>query len=191
MANFTKKAIVDSFYNLLQKKQLNQITVKDIVTDCGVNRNSFYYYFEDIPSLLTEQIDFLCEKIMANYSEHSSIEDWLIYVLSLAKENRKILNNCLSYIERSTYEKYMTKVFGHIISEYIEKTAEAKSVSDDDREIIVRFFIYQYTGFFLDWFKNGMSDDISRLISRTSYLQDGILEMMISKASSQNIEKNT
>ena len=191
MANFTKKAIVDSFYNLLQKKQLNQITVKDIVTDCGVNRNSFYYYFEDIPSLLTEQIDFLCEKIMANYSEHSSIEDWLIYVLSLAKENRKILNNCLSYIERSTYEKYMTKVFGYIISKYIEKTAEVKSVSDDDREIIVRFFIYQYTGFFLDWFKNGMSDDISRLISRTSYLQDGILEMMISKASSQNIEKNT
>lgn len=191
MANFTKKAIVDSFYNLLQKKHLNQITVKDIVTDCGVNRNSFYYYFEDIPSLLTEQIDFLCEKIMANYSEHSSIEDWLIYVLSLAKENRKILNNCLSYIERSTYEKYMTKVFGYIISKYIEKTAEAKSVSDDDREIIVRFFIYQYTGFFLDWFKNGMSDDISRLISRTSYLQDGILEMMISKASSQNIEKNT
>ncbi|MBR5552419.1 MAG: TetR family transcriptional regulator C-terminal domain-containing protein [Clostridia bacterium] len=191
MANFTKKAIVYSFYNLLQKKHLNQITVKDIVTDCGVNRNSFYYYFEDIPSLLTEQIDFLCEKIMANYSEHSSIEDWLIYVLSLAKENRKILNNCLSYIERSTYEKYMTKVFGYIISKYIEKTAEAKSVSDDDREIIVRFFIYQYTGFFLDWFKNGMSDDISRLISRTSYLQDGILEMMISKASSQNIEKNT
>jgi AcrR family transcriptional regulator len=191
MANFTKKAIVDSFYNLLQKKQLNQITVKDIVTDCGVNRNSFYYYFEDIPSLLTEQIDFLCEKIMANYSEHSSIEDWLIYVLSLAKENRKILNNCLSYIERSTYEKYMTKVFGYIISKYIEKTAVAKRVSDDDREIIVRFFIYQYTGFFLDWFKNGMSDDISRLISRTSYLQDGILEMMISKASSQNIEKNT
>jgi hypothetical protein len=128
---------------------------------------------------------------MANYSEHSSIEDWLIYVLSLAKENRKILNNCLSYIERSTYEKYMTKVFGYIISKYIEKTAEAKSVSDDDREIIVRFFIYQYTGFFLDWFKNGMSDDISRLISRTSYLQDGILEMMISKASSQNIEKNS
>ena len=191
MANFTKKAIVDSFYNLLQKKHLNHITVKDIVTDCGVNRNSFYYYFEDIPSLLTEQIDFLCEKIMANYSEHSSIEDWLIYVLSLAKENRKILYNCLSYIERSTYEKYMTKVFGYIISKYIEKTAEAKSVSDDDREIIVRFFIYQYTGFFLDWFKNGMSDDISRLISRTSYLQDGILEMMISKASSQNIEKNT
>ena len=116
MANFTKKAIVDSFYNLLQKKQLNQITVKDIVTDCGVNRNSFYYYFEDIPSLMTEEIDFLCEKIMANYSEHSSIEDWLIYVLSLAKDNRKILNNCLSYIERSTYEKYMTKVFGYIIS---------------------------------------------------------------------------
>ncbi|MBE6570664.1 MAG: TetR family transcriptional regulator [Ruminococcaceae bacterium] len=191
MASFTKKAIVDSFYNLLQKKQLNQITVKDIVTDCGVNRNSFYYYFEDIPSLLTEEIDILCQRIMEKYSEQDSIEDWIIYVLSLAKENRKIVNNCLSFIDRSTYEKYMNKVFGYIISKYIEKTVEPDIVSDDDREIIVRFFIYQYTGFFIDWFKNGMSDDIGRLISRTSYLQSGILEMMISKARQQNIEKQT
>ena len=26
--------------------------VRDIVEDCGINRNSFYYHFQDIPSLL-------------------------------------------------------------------------------------------------------------------------------------------
>lgn len=33
---------------------MNQITVKDIVLECGVNRNSFYYYFEDLPTLPEE-----------------------------------------------------------------------------------------------------------------------------------------
>ena len=41
MANFTKKAIRDSFVKLLNEKPISQITVKDIVEDCGVNRNTF------------------------------------------------------------------------------------------------------------------------------------------------------
>ena len=38
MANFTKKAIADSFIKLLTERPLSQITVKDIVADCGINR---------------------------------------------------------------------------------------------------------------------------------------------------------
>ena len=45
MANFTKKAIQESFLRLLMERPLSQITVKDVVADCGVNRNTFYYYF--------------------------------------------------------------------------------------------------------------------------------------------------
>ena len=45
MANFTKKAIKDTFISLLKTKPFNQITVKDIVDECGVNRNTFYYHY--------------------------------------------------------------------------------------------------------------------------------------------------
>ena len=54
MANFTKNAIKSSFLKLLNERPLSQITVKDIVSDCGVNRNTFYYYFEDIPKLIED-----------------------------------------------------------------------------------------------------------------------------------------
>ena len=40
MASFTKKAIRDSFVKLLNEKPLSQITIRDIVDDCGVNRNT-------------------------------------------------------------------------------------------------------------------------------------------------------
>ena len=36
MPNFTKKAIKDSMKKLLNERPLNQITVKDIVEDCGI-----------------------------------------------------------------------------------------------------------------------------------------------------------
>ena len=54
MANFTSKAIKESFIKLLNEKPMNKISVKDIVEDCGINRNSFYYHFQDIPTLLEE-----------------------------------------------------------------------------------------------------------------------------------------
>ena len=33
---------MDSFIKLLNAKPLDKITVKDIVEDCGINRNTFY-----------------------------------------------------------------------------------------------------------------------------------------------------
>lgn len=45
MASFTRKAIEEAFLKLLDARPLNQITVKDIVEECGVNRNTFYYHF--------------------------------------------------------------------------------------------------------------------------------------------------
>ena len=57
MANFTQKAIRDSFVKLLNERPLSQITVRDIVDDCGVNRNTFYYYYRDLPQLLETIVD--------------------------------------------------------------------------------------------------------------------------------------
>ncbi len=52
MPNFTKQAIKDSFLKLLNQQPLSKISVRSIVEDCGINRNSFYYHYQDIPALL-------------------------------------------------------------------------------------------------------------------------------------------
>ena len=44
VTSLTKRAIRASFLKLLNERPLNKITVKDIVEDCGINRNSFYYH---------------------------------------------------------------------------------------------------------------------------------------------------
>ena len=67
MANFTKKAIEASFIKLLTERPISQITVKDIVTDCGINRNTFYYYFEDIPKLIETIVEEDAAAIIQTY----------------------------------------------------------------------------------------------------------------------------
>ena len=64
MSAYTKQAIKNSFLKLLNERPLSRVTVKAIVEDCGINRNTFYYHFADIPSLateiITERADSMC-----------------------------------------------------------------------------------------------------------------------------------
>lgn len=66
MPAFTRNAIIDAFLQLLDERPLSKITVKDIVDACGINRNTFYYHFEDIPALIEaisrQEMDLLMEK---------------------------------------------------------------------------------------------------------------------------------
>ena len=54
MSASAKEALQAAFLRLLEERPLREITVKDIVQACGVNRNTFYYHFKDIPALLEE-----------------------------------------------------------------------------------------------------------------------------------------
>ncbi len=48
----TKQALAESLKELLKRKPLERITVKDIVSGCGINRQSFYYHFCDVYDLM-------------------------------------------------------------------------------------------------------------------------------------------
>ena len=64
MSGFTKEIIIRTLFELLNEKPLAKITVKDIVERCGVNRNTFYYHYEDINDLSKSFLDDLKEKIV-------------------------------------------------------------------------------------------------------------------------------
>ena len=90
MANLTKEAIKKSLIKLLNERPINKITVKDIVEDCGINRNSFYYHFDDIPSLVEEMINREADRIIAEHSRIESIEECLEVAVSFALENKNL-----------------------------------------------------------------------------------------------------
>ena len=52
LAPSTKLALANALKKLLQKKFLDDITVKELVEECEVNRQTFYYHFQDIYDLL-------------------------------------------------------------------------------------------------------------------------------------------
>ena len=54
---------MDSFVKMLSQKSFDKITIKDIIEDCGLNRSTFYYYYEDIYALLEDVLQTELERI--------------------------------------------------------------------------------------------------------------------------------
>lgn len=84
--SFTKKAIRESFLHLIAKKPLDKITVRDIVDDCGINRNTFYYYFQDIYAVLEDFYRDMIEALPAEKSLAETLSFFYSMTLDFAVE---------------------------------------------------------------------------------------------------------
>lgn len=62
----TRNAVMDSFIELLEKKDFNNITISDIASRAMINRATFYHHFLDKYDLLEKAIK---ENLMQNVLE--------------------------------------------------------------------------------------------------------------------------
>lgn len=182
MPNFTKMAIKSTFIKLLNEKPLNQITVKDIVETCGVNRNSFYYHFQDIPALVEEIVTEEADRIIAEHPSIDSIEECLNTALEFARKNRRAILHIHNSANRDIYEQYLWKVCHHVVSVYVKVLFAERPIPDADRELVIRFYKCECFGMVMEWLSSGMNDDIAEQIRRICELRKGMAEEMVSRS---------
>lgn len=179
MANFTKKAIKDTFIELLNERPLSQITVKDIVERCGINRNSFYYHFHDIPSLIEEIVMEEAARIISEYPTFDSLEMGFNAAIDFAKKHRRAILNIFKSINRDIFEQYLWKVCDYVVASFFKTAVAGKPISEEDRDIMIQFYKAQCFGMVIDWLRSGMKDDVHHKIHRICELQKGMIEEMI------------
>ena len=88
MTTLTKDAIKKSFLKLLNRKPLNKITVKEIVEDCGINRNSFYYHYSDIPALVEEIFNEQADQLV-QLTDDASIYESFVIAMNFSLQNKE------------------------------------------------------------------------------------------------------
>ena len=181
MAGFSKKAIRNSFVKLLNEKPISQITVKDIVDDCGVNRNTFYYYFQDLPQLVETIVDEDAERIIREYPTLASVEDCLNAAISFALENRKAVLHIYNSINRDIYEQYQRTICEHTITVYVDSILSGRNVTKEDRSLIIDYLKCVCFGCVIEWLEKGMHSDIQSRFRRICELKQGDLERMIER----------
>lgn len=173
MPNFTKKAIKETFVSLLDERPLNKITVKDIVETCGINRNSFYYHYQDLPALLEEITAERVQDLIQAHPTIDSLEDCFDAALEFVLKNRRAVWHIYNSLSRDVFERYLMDVCHYVVKTYVEADFAGRPVSPEDKEMLIRYHKCECFGNLIDWLNSGMKDDISAYFHRIYQLKRG------------------
>ena len=168
---YTKKVIKENFLNLLEEKDISNITVKELCMISDINRGTFYRYYIDIYDLLKSiEQEFIDE--VKNSSSIVKIEDHSIYsftkgILSIIENNKKLImilfntNRNLLFLNEVLEIAY-DKCFNRWKSFHPE-------IDEDELENAVVFIFNGALGVINYWVKNDFSyssDDIAKYIEK-------------------------
>lgn len=185
MANFTKQAIKSTFLNLLRERPLNEISVKMIVENCGINRKSFYYHYRDIPDLIDEITAEGADSILESIRTLTATEDSVREIVGAFQQNRQLILNIYHSVDRLTFDRTLLKNCDRIMRAYIDAALEGQSICESDYELLVRAYRSTCFGLISEWLLEGMRQDPTPALLRLCELRRGTLEETIHKCDNQ------
>ncbi len=153
----TKKIIKDTFWEILEEKPYNKITVQDIVDRCQVNRNTFYYHFQDIPTLMIDSIEDWMDEVIRQYATISSPEDCLTYMAQECMKRKMAFLHLFRSVQKDVFLSRLSKMGYDIIYNYINKIGEYEQISKEQIEIFIKCYKCVFVGSLLDWLEEDAS----------------------------------
>ncbi len=181
MANFTKKAIRDSFVKILNQKPLNQISVRDIVEDCGVNRNTFYYHYHDIPQLVEETVNEEIDRIIREHPVIDSVDEGVNALIGFTLENRKAVLHIYQSVSRDVFERHYWKVCDHVVTALVGQMLKEQNISEKNRQMFLDYAMCVCFGLTMGWLNSGMKSDIREFSRWLFGMKQGTLEEMLAR----------
>lgn len=165
----TKEAIAQSFKKLMEKKSFDKITISDISSEAKINRQTFYYHFQDKYELLNT---IFYNDVIVKLVDGFSIDDWpekFLFMLNTLKKDSKFYKNALHTSYGGEFRSYLLNITQELIYNLIGTLVEEKLIEDKDRAYISKFFAYGITGTITDWIVTGMKDSPEYI---TEHLKD-------------------
>lgn len=182
MAQFTRKAIMQSYLRLVRQKPLDKLTVKDIVEDCEITRNTFYYHFQDIYDLTAEV--FRSEFAALLRSHGAQIEWWAMVkeIALFAQKNR----TAVLHVFKSARRDELMRVFEVSSQEYMVELLRAypqsAGVSEQDLQVLAQVLRCALTGLAQDWMNKGMREDPIPTLDRMERMFRDLVENSLQNA---------
>lgn len=158
---------------------LSEISVKLIVENCGINRKSFYYHYQDIPSLLEEIVTEDTERVIRSCKNLSSLEECLRSIAAHILENRRTILHIYRSLSRDSYEKGLLKLCDTVARLYIEAQIGDRKIASQDKAILIGIYRSELFGLLLHWLMEGLKTDIDPMICRACYLCDQTAQEML------------
>lgn len=161
---------------LLEKKDFEYITVKEVCEKAGVNRSTFYLHYENTVDLLNEATRYVLDNFLSYFGTEKEIfsfdpranesndlificPEYVIPYLTYIKDNQGVFKTALRHFGAMGFDTYYEKMFCHIFSPILERFG----VSPDKRRYVMKFYLTGVTAIVMEWLENGCLDPIDKI----------------------------
>lgn len=178
----TAKKMNEALINLIDKKDFEYITVKEICEKAGVNRSTFYLHYENISDLLKETTKYITDGFLSYFTlDKNNINlnigmaptndlqfikpEYILPYLSYVRENRRIFKTAVKHLGTLDFDNVYERMFSHIFSPILERF----NIPETEREYTMKFYLTGITAMVMEWIKNDCresDEDICRIIVR-------------------------
>ena len=167
----------EALIELLEKKEFEYITVKEICEKAGVNRSTFYLHYETIGDLLDECVEYKHDECTRRYAEHltdikkrlqsENLED-LIFIspeylkpyLEFVKDNKRLFKVVLSQPAVFKAEETFRRLFAEIFSPILDRFR----LPEQDKSYIISFYIAGIMAIISEWIRRDCNDSTEQIM---------------------------
>ena len=167
----------EALITLLEKKDFDYITIKEICDTAGVNRSTFYLHYENTSDLLKETTQYIINKHLAYYEidkQRISLQfeackrEELIFItnkyltpyLTFIKDNQRLFKVSIKHFHSMNMNEVYNKMFEHIFSPILERF----HVQEYKRSYMIKFYLTGVFAIIMEWLDRNCSDDMDTII---------------------------
>lgn len=166
----TKRTLAASFKKQAIIKPFSKITVSEIINDCGVNRKTFYYHFEDVYALLKWMLEQEAIEVVKQFDLIVEYEEAILFVMDYVEKNDKFLRNIYHSIGRDELKRFFFTDFIEIVRSFIDNSEKVQglSVPDNFKIFLSQFYTEAIAGMMVEWIVDRSIRNREKTIQYTS-----------------------
>lgn len=177
---YTKNRIYECALKMAEKKTLNKITVRDIVSECEITRNTFYYHFHDLNDVYVSFVDSKIDEMIKCADKDT--ETAFFNFIELAVGYKRVWLNLYKSIGHERLSEFVSQKIKRLIMMSISKSYDINTIPALDLEIICTFYEEAIFGILVHWLKDSRFDSKDKLkysLERIRILFDGQLATLL------------
>jgi AcrR family transcriptional regulator len=169
----TKRAIRNAFAEMLLKKELHEITIKDIADTADINRKTFYSHYTGIYQVVDE----IENNIVSDFRDllcDVDVQSCLKNPYEIFQKLTETINSDIKFYGNLLQMNRNTSLISKIVQELKETLkdsfAEEIRADADSIDVIADFVIAGMLAVYQNWFNSNKKQSISELSKTTSII---------------------
>lgn len=179
----TKKLLADALKKAMKSKPFSKITVSELIRECGVNRKTFYYHFQDIYDLLKWMLDEEAVQVVRHFDLLTDYESAIRFVMDYTEQNDYLVSCATDPVGREEIKRFFYQDFTDIVLSVIDGAALRTGVTPEPelKAYAARFYTNALASMLIEWLLDRNTLDREQTARHLTYTVGAAINGMLTQ----------